>query len=141
MRKTQGPGRKSRADQKVLVCFTQQEYDDLHELLGVTDFKTMSGLIRQLIEGKRVVARYPYTTHEKQLEQVAAIKKEIQFLGTEMDKLARQLYTPQSLDSMIAIGEMMAILYEMACVAFAPLEVIIAEISKKWSAELDKIES
>jgi hypothetical protein len=83
---------------KRLTCrihtrLTQEKYD---ELLGVlnqsTSIPSLSGLLRHILEYKKIVVQYYDTTVDRVMAELSGIQKELQAIGVNINQVTRALH-------------------------------------------------
>lgn len=86
------------AEKEGLTCrihtrLTQEKYDELSDLLKqCRGIHSLSELLRNILDNKKIIIQAHDTTKEKIMEQLAAIRKELLAIGVNINQITHVLH-------------------------------------------------
>jgi hypothetical protein len=81
-----------RLEYKVFTRIGKKKYVQLLSMLNNSDNRTMSALLRGILEHEKITIRTRDTTLDNTMEQLSCIRKELQAIGININQVTRKLH-------------------------------------------------
>ena len=81
-----------RLEYKIFTRVGKKKYDELLSMLNNSDSRTMSALLRDILEHKKITIHIRDITLDKTMEQLSGIRKELQAIGVNINQATRKLH-------------------------------------------------
>lgn len=118
----------------IKFSITAQLYDELQELLPATNCRNFSELLRLIIEGKKIFARYYDDLPDELHQQLKEYGSRISKLSKEMVQIVHRLQFRVPTDTEVILADLKAIqcIYDQVDVMLVPLQVLLEKIASRW---------
>ncbi len=121
-----------RLEYKIFTRIGRKKYDELLMMLEKSHSRTLSALLRAILEHEKIIIHTHDSTLDKTMEQLSGIRKELQAIGVNINQVTRKLHqadlneeqltlAQEILNSFQNTGEKINVLFEM-----------IDNFSEKW---------
>lgn len=134
MRKGRSKGEKG-LTYPVMTRISKGKYDELKAIAGKTKDETVSGLIRKIIHNRPVIIHTHDETLNLVMEELAALRSEIKFIGININQITRFFNTypeerRKKFYAKIAFAQYVTIESKID-----RLLTIISKLAKRWLSE------
>lgn len=121
-------------DKKIYVHFPMEEYESLIGLLPVTRFRTMGELLRHILGGQPVIARYygDGDGRDPVLDEIAALQADLEMYGGSVRRLASGLYTITDPEVRRCCLQAAVSIFEDAAKELSFLYPLVRDVAGRW---------
>lgn len=117
---------------KVFSRINKEKYDQLQSILGTSHCRTMSELIRHILEKEKIIVVTYDGTLGKVMDQLSGIRKELQSIGTNINQITHRFHIEAQPEGKIFQALEIAKLYQQTEEKVTELFAIISKISEQW---------
>lgn len=107
-------------------------YQQLTQLLEQSSCRSMSELIRKILEGRPVLVRKYDSTFDQLMETLTANQKELRAIGINVNQITRYFHTSKDPQAKLFAALEVAQLFQQADQKISLLFTLIAQLSEKW---------
>lgn len=128
-------GRKKQVDSldyRVFTRISKEKYEQLHQMLKQSRCRTISELLRKILENKPIVVKTYDTSLDKVMEQLCGIRKELHAIGININQVTRYFHTEHSPEGKLFQALEVARLYQQTDLKISELFLIIGKLSERW---------
>lgn len=127
----------ARSDYKktVIARISEQRYDELGELLGRSRLRTMSELLRDILDNRKITLEYYDNTLDKVMLELSEIRRELQSIGVNINQVTKRFHVQQWPEAMLINAGEIAELYQQVNLRMQKLFDVIDQIARKWLPE------
>lgn len=116
----------------VATHISQKKYDELQEMLGKSTLNTMSELLRNILENRKITLEYYDTTLDKVMLELCEHRREIQSIGLSINEVTQRFHIQKWPEAMLENAQEIAGSYQRVDLSMQKLFDLIAKIAKKW---------
>ena len=121
---------------RVHTCITARKYEELSALLGSSQgLKSLSELLRNILDNKKIIVVSRDGTFDQVKAELAAVRKEIQAIGININQVTRRFHREQSAESRLLRAMELTTLFQQADGKITELFTIISRIAERWLQE------
>ncbi|MDB5129801.1 hypothetical protein [Mucilaginibacter sp.] len=84
--------KKERLEYKVFTRIGRKKYDELIAMLDNSDSRTISALLRDILEHQKIIIHTHDNTLDKTMEELSGVRKELQAMGVNINQATRKLH-------------------------------------------------
>ena len=117
---------------KVFSRINKKKYEQLQSMLGASRCRTMSELIRHILEKEKITIVTHDGTLDKVMEQLSGIRKELQAIGTNINQVTHRFHVEDQPEGKVFQALEIAKLYQQTEQKVTELFTIISKISEQW---------
>lgn len=107
-------------------------FQQLTLLLKQSGCRSMSELIRKILEGKPVLVRHYDSTFDRLMETLTANQKELRAIGINVNQITRYFHASKDPQTKLFAALEIAQLFQQADQKISMLFTPIAQLSEKW---------
>jgi hypothetical protein len=122
-------------DRAVIARISTEKYEELKRLLATSRLRTMSELLRHILENRKVIVEHYDNTFDKVMAELSKIRKEINAIGVNINQVTRKFHAQQWPEAMLAGALEIVKLYQQTDEKVSVLFTIIENLSHKWLPE------
>jgi hypothetical protein len=120
---------------KVFSRINKQKYEQLQSMLGASHCRTMSELIRHILEKEKITVVTRDGTLDTVMEQLSGIRKELQSIGININQVTHRFHIEDQPEGRIFQALEIAKLYQQTEQKVTELFTVISKISERWLPE------
>ena len=121
---------------RVHTRVTKEKYDELTALLKQSrGLHSHSELLRHILDHQAIITRTYDETMDKVIEELSAIRKELQAIGVNINQVTRRFHAEDLPEGKLFQALEIAKLYQQADAKVTLLFSIISNLSKQWLPE------
>lgn len=117
---------------KVFSRINKEKYEELLAQLNKSSCRTISELIRHILNHDKIRVITYDATLDKVMEQLSGIRKELQAIGVNINQVTHRFHKEQQPAGRLFQAMEIAKLYQQTEEKVAELFTIIAKISEQW---------
>lgn len=118
---------------RIHTRLTKEKYDELNALLKQSrGLHSLSELLRHILDHKIIVTRSYDASLDRVMEELSAIRKELQAIGVNINQVTRRFHTEDLPEGKLFQALEIAKLYQQADLKVTELFAVIAKLSEKW---------
>lgn len=129
-------GRKSkendRLDYRVFTRISKEKYEEIEKLLQSSRCKTVSELLRHILENRKIVVEHYDNSLDKVMEQLSGIRKELHAIGININQLTRYFHGAKTAEAKLYNAMEIAKLYQQTDLKITELFTVVAKLSELW---------
>lgn len=120
---------------KVFSRINKKKYDELQSMLASSRCRTISELLRQILEEGKITIITHDGTLDKVMEQLSGIRKELQSIGININQITHRFHIEDQPEGKIFQALEIAKLFQQTEQKVTELFTIISKISEQWLPE------
>lgn len=133
---TKRKGGRVKLSHRIHTRITPQKYEELTRLLEQSQgLHSHSELLRHILDNKEIKVKYYDTSLDKTMEELSAVRKELQAIGININQVVRRFHTEQFPESRFLQAMELVKLFQQSDLKVTYLFNIIARISEQWLPE------
>lgn len=132
---TKGKKSKQSMGRAVIARISKEKYDELNHLLTSSRLRTMSELLRHILENRKVIIEHYDNTFDKVMAELSRIQKEIRAIGVNINQVTRKFHAQPWPQAMLVNALEITKLYQQTDQKVTELFSIIENLSQKWLPE------
>lgn len=118
---------------RIHTRLTKEKYDELSVLLKQSrSLHSLSELLRNILDNKKIIIETYDTSLDKVMEELSAIRKELQAIGININQVARAFHQTDMPEEKLFHALEIVKLYQQTDLKVTELFIIIATLSEKW---------
>jgi hypothetical protein len=121
-----------RLDYKIFTRVGRKKYDELLSLLRNSDSRTISALLRYILEHEKIIIYTHDNTLDKTMEELSGIRKELQAIGININQVTRKLHQADLNEEQLILAEKILNDFQNTGDKINVLFAIIDNLSEKW---------
>jgi hypothetical protein len=121
-----------RLEYRVFTRISKEKYEELEKLLQGSRCKTISELLRHILENRKIVVEHYDSSLDKVMEQLSGIRKEIQSIGININQVTHYFHLAKEPESKIFNALEIVKLYQQTDLKVTELFSIVAKLSELW---------
>ena len=116
----------------VMTRINKAKYDEFQAIVDKTYNETISGLIRRILENRKVRVFTHDETMDKVMEELAAIRGEIKHAGININQITRTFHSCSEQQKRVIFGRIALSRYLSLEDKIDHLLEIVSDLGKKW---------
>ena len=121
-----------RLEYQVFPGISKEKYEELTAMLQSSRCKTMSELLRHILENRKIVVEHYDSSMDKVMEQLSGIRKELHAIGININHLTHGWQCAKTCEAWLYNGMEMTKLYQQADLKVSELFEVIGTLSELW---------
>jgi len=121
-----------RLDYKVFTRIGRKKYDELISILENSDYRTISALLRSILEHQKIIIYTHDHTLDKTMEELSGIRKELQAIGVNINQVTRKLHQADLNEEQLTLAQEILTSYQNTGEKINILFEMIDNLSEKW---------
>jgi len=121
-----------RLDYKVFTRIGKKKYDELISMLDNSDRRTLSALLRAILEYQKITVYTYDTTLDKTMEQLSGIRKELHSIGVNINQATRRLHQADLNEEQLTFAQEILSSFQNTGDKINRLFELIDKLSEKW---------
>ncbi len=121
-----------RLDYRVFTRISKEKYEELNKLLQHSSCRTISELLRYILENKKVIVEHYDTSLDKVMEQLSGIRKELHAIGININQVTRYFHGAKTAEAKLYNAMEITKLYQQTDLKVTELFSVIAKLSELW---------
>jgi hypothetical protein len=121
-----------RLDYRVFTRISKEKYEELVAILQQSRCKTISELLRHILEDRKITLETYDVSLDKVMEQLSGIRKEIQSIGININQVTHYFHLAKEPESKIFNALEIVKLYQQTDLKVTELFSIVAKLSELW---------
>lgn len=118
---------------RIHTRLTKEKYDELCGLLKQShSLHSLSELLRNILDNKKIIVETHDVSLNKVMEELSAIRKELQAIGVNINQITRAFHQADMPDDKLFKALEIVKLYQQTDLKVTGLFTIIANVSEKW---------
>ncbi|MFD2873241.1 hypothetical protein ACFS5N_12220 [Mucilaginibacter ximonensis] len=130
-----GRQNEERLDYKIFTRVGKTKFDEMTSLLNNSNRRTMSALLRDVLEHEKIVINTRDTTLDKAMEELSGIRKELLAIGVNINQVTRRFHQAGTLDEQLALSQNVLKEFSLTSAKIETLFKLIDQLSEKWLPE------
>ena len=119
----------------VIARVSAQKYEELVAILGRSRLRTMSELLRDILDNRKITLEYYDKTLDKVMLELSEIRRELQSIGVNINQVTKRFHVQQWPEAMLINAGEIAGLYQQIDLRMEYLFSVIDKIAQKWLPE------
>lgn len=119
----------------VIARISEQKYEELGEMLGSSRLRTMSELLRDILDNRKITLEYYDKTVDKVMLELSGIRRELQSIGVNINQVTKRFHVQDWSGAMLTNAGEIAGLYQQVDLRMEKLYDVIDQIAQKWLQE------
>src|SRR5690625_1084951 len=124
--------RSERLDYRVFTRISKEKYEELNQMLQHSRCKTISELLRHILENKKIVVEHYDSSLDKVMEQLSGIRKELHAIGININQVTHYFHGAKSAEAKLYNAMEIAKLYQHTDRKINELFSIVTQLSELW---------
>ncbi|WP_029274568.1 hypothetical protein [Pedobacter borealis] len=121
---------------RIHTRISKEKYEELVLLLSQSkNIKSLSALLRHILDGNRILVRHQDITSDKMLAELGAVRRELHSIGININQVTKRFHAEKLPESRIARVLDLTRFYQQAEEKLTEVIAIISKISAKWLPE------
>jgi len=122
-----------RLTRRIHTRITQAKYDQLSEVLKQSmGVRSLSELLRNILDDKPVVTRAYDATTEGLLQEIAVIRRELQAIGNNINQITHRFHIEDTAEGKLYRALEVAKLYQQTDLKISELFNAISKMTEQW---------
>jgi len=121
-----------RLEYKIFTRVGRKKYGELLSLLRNSDCRTISALLRSILEHEKIIIYTHDNTLDKTMEELSGIRKELLTIGVNINQVTRKLHQADLKEEQLALAEEILKGFQDTEVKINMLFGLINNLSEKW---------
>lgn len=121
-----------RLDYRVFTRISKEKYEELAAILQQSRCKTISELLRHILEDRKITLETYDVSLDKVMEQLSGIRKEIQSIGININQVTHYFHLAKEPESKIFNALEIVKLYQQTDLKVTELFSVVAKLSELW---------
>ena len=121
---------------RVEARVSSKTFQQLSELLTSSENHSMSSLIREILENKKLLIRYRDHSFDDCMEELVLIHQEINRIGVNINQVTKEFNRSKNAMHQILMGKKLSQELKSVKNQMKMLETNLAKIQSKWLSEL-----
>jgi hypothetical protein len=122
----------NRLDYRVFTRISKEKYEELTAMLHHSRCKTVSELLRHILENRKIVVEHYDSSLDKVMEQLSGIRKELQAIGVNINQVTQRFHTEKWPEGRLFQALEIAKLYQQADLKVSDLFEVVEKLSELW---------
>lgn len=131
-KKRQGIGERMRV---VSTRISQKKYDEFEAMLKNSNIKTMSELVRHILENRKIRQEYYDKSLDLLMPELVEKRKQLQAIGVNINQITKRFHVQQWPEAMLINGKEVAGLCGEATTNVEAFFNLFTKIIQKWLPE------
>lgn len=129
---------KKRKDNRLLLTcvvpirISAEKYQELSGLLEQSRCRSMSELLRKILDNRKVIVENVDQGSRLLLEELALIRKEIQAIGVNINQATRAIHLEKQTDKRTVLALEVVRFFQQADDRISMLFTLMAKLSERW---------
>lgn len=123
---------KEQLDYRVFTRISKEKYEELDKLLQGSRCKTISELVRHILENRKIVVEDYDSSLDKVMEQLSGIRKELHAIGININQVTRYFNGAKTAEARLYNVMEIAKLYQQADLKVSELFGVVEKLSELW---------
>jgi len=119
----------------VIARISEQKFEELVGILSRSRLRTMSELLRDILDNRKITVEYYDKTLDKVMLELSEIRRELQSIGVNINQVTKRFHVQQWPEAMLINAEEIAGLYQQIDLRMEKLFSAIDQIAQKWLPE------
>lgn len=124
-----------RLEYKVFTRIGKKKYSELLAMLNNSDSRTISALLRAILEHQKIIIHAHDDSLDKIMEQLSGIRKELQSIGININQVIRKLNQTNFNEEQLLQAQNILNIYQNIGLKTDALFELIDNLSRKWLPE------
>ena len=121
-----------RLEYQVFTRISKEKYEELTAMLQSSRCKTMSELLRHILENRKIVVEHYDSSLDKVMEQLSGIRKELHAIGININQLTHYFHGAKTAEARLYNAMEITKLYQQADLKVSELFEVIGTLSELW---------
>ncbi len=121
-----------RLEYRVFTRISKEKYEELVAILQQSRCKTISELLRHILDDRKITLETYDVSLDKVMEQLSGIRKEILSIGININQVTHYFHSAKEPESKIFNALEIVKLYQQTDLKVTELFSIVAKLSELW---------
>lgn len=121
-----------RLEYRVFTRISKEKYRELTAMLQSSRCKTVSELLRHILENRKIVVEHYDSSMDKAMEQLSGIRKELHAIGININQLTRYFHGAKTAEARLYNAMEITKLYQQADLKISELFNVVEKLSLLW---------
>lgn len=118
---------------RIHTRITREKYDELLALLGRSrSIKTLSELLRNILDDKEIVIRHYDSSLDEVMEKLSLIHKELQAIGVNINQVTHRFHIEDQPEGKLFRALEITKLFQQADLKLSEIFSVISKLSERW---------
>ena len=127
--------KRERLEYKIFTRVGKKKYNELLSMLNNSDCRTVSALLRSILEHQKITIHTHDNALDKTMEELCGIRKELQATGVNINQVTRKLHQADLNEERLILAQAILNSFQNTREKIDMLFEMIDDISEKWLPE------
>jgi len=121
-----------RLEYRVFTRISKEKYEELTAMLQSSRCKTVSELLRHILENRKIVVEHYDSSLDKVMEQLSGIRKELHAIGININQVTHYFHDAKTEEARLYNAMEIVKLYQQTDLKITELFSAVAKLSELW---------
>lgn len=127
--------KRERLEYKIFTRVGKKKYNELLSMLNNSDCRTVSALLRSILEHEKITIHTRDNTLDRTMEELSGIRKELQATGVNINQVTRKLHQADLNEEQLILAQAILNSFQNTGEKIDMLFEMIDHLSEKWLPE------